>query len=353
MKPAVVFRLLMACPLVSSAPAMAQTCEFREITQTQRVMMPLQAAITVQQDTPLGTVLYHSGHSAQIPGYIRCGGGMGESTWRLEYEDDPGAQVPGYPGHYPTDIPGVSIRWWRINLTVPGIQSSDVLGASYLQRAIPPLLMFSLVKTGPVSPGTLSGSTLPRVRMRVTWGGATALDAYVAEAQGQLSIVSGTCNVADMTVPLGSPGTAEFTGPGSAGTWVDFSIGLSGCPAFFGARRSFHTANAGTNERLGEALANVVRYRLDPSTPILDPTASIMALSNADDAGTAQGVGIQVALPDGAANGFGGYRSSGLALNATPGGSYRIPLRARYRQTADRVRPGRADGQMVVTLRYE
>jgi type 1 fimbria pilin len=352
MKTTTAARILIALASLIALPALAQTCGYVDVSGPQRVVMPLQSTIMVGPDVAVGTVLYYSGHSASIPGRVSCGGAVGQSTWRLEYQANPGVEVPGWPGHYPTNIPGVAIRWWRAGLTAPGTLYTDTLGPTYLSRAMPLALTFSLIKTGPITPGTLQASTLPKVRMRVRWGGSTALDAYLAEAQGQLNIVSATCNARDVTVPMGEHRARSFTGVGSASGWVDFSIGLRGCPAFFGVRRSFHTSNAGTEERLNEALANAISYRADPSTAIVDGPQSIMALSNANDPAVAKGIGIQVALPNNAPIGFGTYRDSGLVLTPTVNGSYDIPLRARYIQTQSRVLPGRADGTMVVTFQY-
>jgi type 1 fimbria pilin len=354
MKPCSLFRLVLPLALCWVAPALAQTCTYDGgVIGPQRVTMPLQGTITVGADVPVGSVIYYSGHSASIPGAVVCGGGAGRSDWHLEYSGDPGVPVPGRPGFYATRIPGVAIRWWRSGATVPAVLVSDTLGAGYLRRAILTSLTFELIKTGPISPGTLEASSLPTPRLVVRWGPGTELDAYQAQVQGQLNLVIGTCNVRDATVPLGSHPARLLTGPGSATPWVDFSVALEQCPVFPGWRRSFHTSNAGTAERLAEARANAIGFRVDPQTAILDAAQSVMALQRPAGTVTAQGVGIQVALPNNTPVGYGVFRASGLALTDTPNGSYTIPLRARYYQVEERVRGGPANGAMVVTLGYE
>ncbi|MBD7953628.1 type 1 fimbrial protein [Stenotrophomonas sp. Sa5BUN4] len=354
MKRCSVLRLLLPLALCWVGPALAQTCTYDGgITGPQRVTMPLQGTITVGADVPVGSVIYYSGHSATIPGAVVCGGGTGRSDWQLEYIGDPGVPVPGRAGFYATRIPGVAIRWWRASKTVPDVIVSDSLGAGYLRRDILPTLTFELIKTGPISPGTLLASSLPTPRMVVRWGPGMELEAYEANVQGQLNVVIGTCNVRDATVPLGSHPARLLTGPGSATPWVDFSVALEQCPVFPGWRRSFHTSNSGTAERLSEGRANAIGFRIDPQTAILDAAQSVMALQRAPGTVPAQGVGIQVALPNDTPVGYGVFRASGLVLSDTPNGRYTIPLRARYYQTEERVRGGPANGAMVVTLRYE
>ena len=66
----------------------------------------------------------------------------------------------------------------------------------------------------------------------------------------------------------------------------------------------------------------------------------------------ATGVGVQVATSNGTPVPLATNRASGLTLRTTEG-SYSIPLRARYLQTANTVTPGPANASATFTIIYQ
>lgn len=355
MKRCSVLRLLLPLALCWAAPAMAQSCMYHNgMTAPYQLSLPLQGNITVGADVPDGTVVYYGGHTAGVSGQTRCGGGVGEARWDYQWLSAPTAAVPGRPGVYQTGIPGIGVRFIALSgASIPARYGVLPIRPDYFISNISTRFTFNLIKIGPVSAGTLQGSTLPTIRWTLNWGPGTNLDLWHANVQGQLNIVTGTCSVRDINVPLGTYAQRSFTGIGRVSGWVDHAIELSGCPAFFGKARSYVREDGGVVEVIADRRDNALGVRLDPTTAIIDPARSIMALQEYPDRQAARGLGIQVALPDGTPVGFGVFRDSGLTLTEVARGNYRIPLRARYIQMEDRVRPGPANGAMVVTLRYE
>lgn len=345
-------RLLLFVTLSCGAgSALAQSCMHPPgTTIPYQVTLPLQGTITVGADLPIGTEIYSSQHQSASTAVIMCTGGPGVVRRTSDYMGSPG-RSSALPDIYETSIPGVGIAMWFAGRKFPTSPNPITLSGATLTYNFSKYVDFSLYKIGPISAGVLQGSSLPRARSYTE--GAGSINIWESQIVGQLNIVTGTCRVADVTVALGSYRQRDFTAIGSVSGWRDYDIALSGCPAFFGNQAAYSRSDSGTIEVPGRRVANRIGIRVDPSTPILDPDRSIMAVRGTPDNPPAQGIGIQVALPTNTSVGFGTVQDSGLTLTDAANGSYRIPMRARYIQVEERVRAGPANGAMVVTLRYE
>jgi type 1 fimbria pilin len=343
---------LAALLMMGATPqAQAQSCAHPAGSGAFPVSLPLSGTITVGAEVADGTEIYTAQFNSAAANIVICSGAAGSVVpRRLEYVGAIGRESR-FPGIYETSMPGVGVAMWYAGTKFPMPFGGITLPGPTLSFNFSKLVDFSLYKIGPISGGVIHGSSLPRARMMTT--GAGSINLWESQIVGQLSIVVGTCNVGPVTVEMGSPSSRDFGGAGAGSAWVPFSIGLSGCPAFHGRSAAFQQFDGSLVERPGRRTANRIQIRADPSTAILDTVRSIMALQNASDAGTAKGIGIQVARPDNSPLGFATFQDSALTLTTAANGSYSIPLRARYVQTEDRVRPGRADGAMVVTFRYE
>jgi major type 1 subunit fimbrin (pilin) len=93
-----------------------------------------------------------------------------------------------------------------------------------------------------------------------------------------------------------------------------------------------------------------IEYRIDPVTTVLDSAQSVVAL---DGSSSASGTGVQLldstgthAFPLGQSVRFNDY-------NPATGGSYGIPLQARYYQTGASIGVGTANTSMTFTMTYE
>lgn len=154
-------------------------------------------------------------------------------------------------------------------------------------------------------------------------------------ASASLMVRAQTCSVADVTVPMGSILASQLTGVGpKAGPWRNFSIQVNNCPANF----------------------KRVRFRLDSVNHLLDVAENVMGLGFDPD--IAKGVGIQLVRDDMAGSELGFARlhmAEGYAAIQSTGGSFAIPLKARYYKPAwvSTVMPGRANGAVLFTMSYE
>jgi len=192
----------------------------------------------------------------------------------------------------------------------------------------------ALVKTGQPSAGMLSGLTIAQALPGVTYAAsartaAVTYPAYtVSFTTPPVQIINASCTTPDVSIPLGTFPTTGFTAIGRTTTTANFSISLNNCPAGM----------------------NSIKYRIDPTTTVLNSSQSVVAL---DSTSSATGVGVQLlnsagsaAFPLSSLQTFSGYSSS-------TGGSYTIPLAARYYQTSATVTPGPANTSMTVTMQYQ
>ncbi|HEY0506072.1 MAG TPA: fimbrial protein [Lysobacter sp.] len=138
-----------------------------------------------------------------------------------------------------------------------------------------------------------------------------------------------SCETPDVSVDLRQHQLSSFTGPATTTPAVDFSVKLNNCPAGM----------------------NAIKYRIDPATTVVDATQSVVAL---DATSTATGIGVQLLNGAGTPHPLGtGTDQLIPAYSPTTGGSYTIPLKARYYQTDPSVTPGLANTLMTFTLTYQ
>lgn len=138
-----------------------------------------------------------------------------------------------------------------------------------------------------------------------------------------------SCETPDVDVQLGRHMTTEFAGPGYTSAPVDFQVKLNSC----------------------EPGMNRIRYRIDPATMVSNATQSVVAL---DGTSTASGVGVQLLVSAGNPHPLGTGTDQVLSgyIPGT-GGSYTIPMKARYYQTDPAVTTGTANTVMTFTMSYE
>ncbi|AOX99061.1 hypothetical protein BJP62_00495 [Jeongeupia sp. USM3] len=94
---------------------------------------------------------------------------------------------------------------------------------------------------------------------------------------------------------------------------------------------------------------NLIKYQIDAVTNVIDSGNSVVAL---DAASTATGLGVQLLDDSSVPFPLGVARTMGSYSTAT-GGSYTIPLKARYYKTAANVGPGSANSSMTFTMTYQ
>ena len=185
-------------------------------------------------------------------------------------------------------------------------------------------MKFAFVKTGPTGGGT---ATVPSGQAAyVRMGDSSGAYVYIS---GSATFNAVSCTTQDVPVELGKWPTNDFADPGYTNRDVSFNIRLNNCPAGMSA----------------------IKYRIDPVTAVIDSDESVVAL----DTGGAEGMGVQLldstgtaAFPLSTVKTFNDY-------NASTGGSYVIPFKARYYQhlPKEQVKPGTANSSMTFTMIYE
>ena len=334
----------------ASISARAATCAYTPQTPTPATFVAnLGGSITVGRDVPVGTEIYRATfYSGAVP-TLSCP--AGSYTQARRYVTSPGIPsglvLPGRGPIYRTPVPGIGYAAWYAGNGLPYTNQPTfaVTTVYYLNAS----LDVSFYKIGDVTPGTISASDMPQVEQVMT--GDSSVRANIWQYVGALNIVGRTCTTPDVTVDLGDHLTTELGAVGTATKWVDVTLSLQNCPAYYGAFRRDLTDDSGF--RTTNSTANQLQYRVDATTTIIDTNRSVMALSNATAPGTATGMGIQVVDANESPVGFGTTRASGLSLAAVDGRSYTIPLKARYMQTAADVTAGTANGQATVTFIYQ
>jgi len=186
-----------------------------------------------------------------------------------------------------------------------------------------------LVSTGPVSPGATKTGTL-------FWGQSFDYSSGVRISPNtnpvsyvltSTAVTVLACTTPDVSVPLGTHWTNELKGVGTTTSAVSFNISVNNCPAGMSS----------------------VQYRIDPTTSVLNKASSVVAL---DSDSTATGMGVQLLNSSGTVfplstnTKFSGY------VGGT-GGSYTIPMQARYYQTGAAVGAGTANTSMTLTMTYQ
>lgn len=186
---------------------------------------------------------------------------------------------------------------------------------------------FAFVKTGDITPGVFQSGILVANAGVAERPFAQVTNTIPIYLSGSPSFNEAACTTPNsISVDLGSHLSSEFRGLNSVTSSVAFSIALNNCPI-------------GMNE---------VDYEIDAATQIIDSSNSVVALDSSSSAG---GIGVQ--LLDGSGNPIPfGTPLTFNDYNAGTGGSYTIPLKARYYQTGTLVTPGHANTVMTFTMSY-
>lgn len=243
-----------------------------------------------------------------------------------------------------TNVPGVGVAvgfrayfngtWFPVfDLGTPsqGFGQYDGYGNSYTNITIATggQLLVRLVKTGPITPGTTSGRVFANGAVVTTPGNPYVVTYPLKSFSMTPTIVTVlACTTPDVTVSMGSYKSSAFTGKGSSTNPVSFNVALNNCPAGM----------------------TKIQYQFDASGGVTDMTNGVIALNGGASAAT--GIGLKLMNSSNTALKFGTqYLLSGY--NGATGGTYTIPLKAAYYQTATSVTPGTANAIMTFTMTYQ
>ncbi|UMZ14256.1 type 1 fimbrial protein [Pseudomonas sp. MPFS] len=327
--------------------AFANSCT--GVAQTIVASMP--TSVTVPRDAAVGTVLTPWVSTAATNNYFRCevgGAGASGAAFRPLSLTKTALTVMGPRGGpyrvWNTNLPGVGIAIGiRVYINGCGWDSWSNLGGG--GTFSPPWVgnacngwgsvinggqaEMALVKTGPITPGTVAGGAMFEASAAVSDGGDYTMPTNGRKTFSLTSTIIkvAACTTPDVTVSMGSHKQSVFKGVGTTTPSVAFNLGVNACPAGL----------------------NAIQYQFIPINAVLDAANGVLALSGDS---TATGIGLQ--LKDGNGNAL-KYRTQYVLTNynRATGGSYTIPLRAAYYQTGQRVTPGSANTVLTFTMNYQ
>lgn len=336
-------------------------------------VFPLQGGnITVGNDTPVGAIIYrqtiHSYKDYDNAPHMACSGLLSPPFLEKQYIYFTNAPMPlsswqggGWAGKiYATNIPGVGAVITNKNENTAYDFSSQL----YYTRTTPKLenvqmwgdTKLILIKTGNISPGVLSGFSLPTVQYQDTYYDAKNtkiidFKPYQFSFGGSLNVVAGTCKTKDYTVELGSWDVSTLIKSGYS-EWKNADLLLEDCPTFHGLVSGVTTDNiTSVNSGLTKQM-NTFGMILRAVSGVIDSSQGIMNIESASNA--ASGIGIQIALGNDSGSVKPVTFDSETKIDAPKDGrkTIIIPLKARYIKTSDTVTPGIATGYAVFTINY-
>lgn len=356
----------------ATGSAFAVTCNYSNGIQPAVGSMPLQvSALTAGRDVPVGTVLYRqtfnmaSGQAVQLQCFYPPYQQFTELTVDTSYGLANWTSGTYANKVYQTSIAGLGVAFDSVGGLLPRQSTKSWTACSPNIPCVAPFngpsnFELILIKLGEVTPGVLSGNSLPIISLYGNMGNARMLG-FKMGLSGSIQIVSRTCSTPDVSVLMGTHKTQAFTGVGTGTGWTDFSIRLNNCPAFHGTVSKTPVAwvSQSGNSPNGAAGSvsrdsNSLKYRIDPVRTANSPGNGVLVL---DPSGNpfrpaASGIGVQVATMTGTSVPLATLQSSGLILSASES-SYIIPLRARYLQTGASVTTGPANASATFTISYE
>ncbi|MBB1200858.1 type 1 fimbrial protein [Enterobacteriaceae bacterium 89] len=338
--------------------------------------------ISAGVDMPNGTVIYRGSWNAGRGGTsIRCfassppeplnfrfatavhAAPLGLSAWN----SGPWAQKV-----FNTGIPGLGVAITFDNVAVTtssvafsGLTSVNIPDSSFGYAISNSVRQISLIKTGQLEPGSwsLSAANLPSLKLYfMNRDGMPPVPGFpittnIVQFEGSITISAQSCTTPDINVTLGNHDVSNtFRGPGSVTPWVKTGMRLENCPPFYGYYNNDNVVNLfdynqGGAGSVPSSTSNSVGVRVTPNHGVINAAQGIMQIDSSVS-GAASGVGIQL--------GWGDETPAPLDLNSEKKmplpkdgrTSVDIPLQARYIQTAENLRPGKANGRMTFTVNY-
>lgn len=335
--------------------------------------LPLSEAITVGNDIPVGTTIYNLSISSRRELGVTCNGPF-SLYGMMEYSSTP-MPLSSWSGNglggkvYQTNVSGIGVLLSKplsegsaIPINILPYRYLNYVRSSAGSIATAYTVNLSLIKIGPISGGVINSAQLPSMKytIRPTSGSYSGipLQLWTVKYTGALTIVAGTCNVANVTVDMGKHHVADFSSVGSTSDWKDASIVLTNCPQFYG----YNPYNSGVirdnnGYRRENRLANTLQVYLQPtSSETQNATQGILNTSAESGKTAASGFGIQL--------GWGNYTGSPSTVNFntpfeytlginTNSSTIKIPLAARYIRTGSQVQSGVANSRVTFVVQYK
>ncbi|MEN0578568.1 fimbrial protein [Phytobacter palmae] len=298
--------------------------------------IPAGTTLAIPRDMTTGPV----GNVISIPdspsGAFNCWGGTSFAMLRFASA----MEQSSIAGVYKTNIAGIGVKISDTGFPKGSVAalSNDVqkwytygtgpyTGAGWLTG-----IKLQFYITGPVSTGIITLPT-PTVELWANDSLTTANGAryVILSVGGSVTVKTQSCETPNISVDLDKHENAEFSGINSKSSAKAFDFQIKNC-------------SAGMNS---------VNYTFSPAAGVtLKESGTANQYITLDASSTASGVGIQMLYNDGSIVPF-NSKINYAGYNKTIGGSYIIPMKARYIQTASNIRGGTANSAVEFTMSYE
>lgn len=280
-------------------------------------------------NTPIGNAITLIPTSASTIGTYTCTG----STWHF-YQGISGLQESKYPGIFKTGVPGIGMKLTASNGAVVGVNPNRFFGPYYCPGChhfsstdsyyTLQFYVIDPVQTGDVVlNGTYISGWVNDANSRGIYSGSMSIS-------GTVKFKSGSCTTPNITVNLNNHAASDFASVGATSAPVPFNFEINKCdPGLTSVSYTFQPASGVTLQGSG----NNQYLTLDSSS-------------------TASGVGVQVLYDDGITAVPFNTKTAFSGYNTSTGGSYTIPMKARYVRTGT-ISPGTANSAAEFVMAYE
>ncbi|MEQ4763524.1 fimbrial protein [Klebsiella aerogenes] len=327
------------------------------VTSMVDIKLPLDGTISMTESLPVGSLLYlGKATSGGMKVGVECdsaGQFYEKASLMPSPVEDSSSWTPPRGKLYKTSVSGVGIWFW--STIEHGAPMQPVDGCDGKRCSSDHLLMnYALVKTGVITPGVINSSLLP-VYTRIMGQNGNFITVFKFTFSGNLVVTVPTCTTPDVQVEMGSWPVNKFTRINAVTNWKDASIKMTNCQRFYGYYKLRQFTEQGSIVEDRTVNSNFWSLRLSPQNGVIDSSSGVMAIDNTFQ-NAANGIGIQLSY--GSINSAGSdlvnftARKEGI-LPSNGQETIIIPLSARYIQTEDYVKPGKANGKLVFTISYK
>lgn len=325
------------------------------IQQTVNVNVPLSGTFSVPEGAPVGTIIASGDVTDTANRFVEIKCNKTDqfyNRFNLSFVPAPsdGWSPPAGQRVYKTSVQGVGLHFYFIS----GQMSADTTCSNTTSCKSYPLGSWSyrLVKTGPVASGVISGSSLPQIS-RYRGQSDSMVNLLNISFSGSATITVPTCTTPEVTVDMGTWDINKFTGKDSVTGWRDATIKMVNCQRFYGnGYAKFNLSGQVTSDFRQN---NTWTLKLTPQNGTINSSTGIMSIDTTQIK-AASGLGIQLSYGTTSSAGteLVNFASTKTASIPTTGVStITIPLAARYIQTENTVKPGKANGKATFTITYK
>lgn len=308
------FMAMLSFGLFTTASAYGAVCSFDPNNWTATMTYTIPANLNVPRDAANGTVIWKS----EPKGLLGMHSWSCTAAFKYGMTNSVGVSASSTAKNT-LPIGDTGLAWsWGYNDILYGPELPA--GKGYYFNDVK--VAISLIKIGPVK----AGASVP-VGILGHLNANNEINIFTIKTSNKSSVATLSCKTPDVIVKMGDQNyVGSFKGVGTSLAPVNFSIALKECP---------------------EGI-NKVSYQLNPNTPIVDATRSVVAL---DAESTAKGVGLQ--LLDSLGNPVALKTKLQYSDYDKLGGNFNIPLKAAYHQTGSEIVPGTANSSVTFVMSYD